>query len=151
MFDDIHRKVTTKRDTDSYTSHKALDALPKDRLLTYVRTKGSVTEHDNDQDQHVVRMFAMHQLMFLRLKAWVSDKVRAEIDRDDFTQMTFPMGHRQSSKSEDEPLCLGQLAPSGGADFILPSVPTRLLYGTNLRKLQDRPQQHHLLGQASNV
>jgi hypothetical protein len=52
----------------------------------------------------------MHQLMFLRFKAWGSDKIQTKIGRDDFTQITFPMNHQQSSRSEDEPLCLGLLA-----------------------------------------
>lgn len=41
----------------------------KDRLITYANTDGVITEHDEELDLPLVRAFAIHQLMFLRLGA----------------------------------------------------------------------------------
>jgi hypothetical protein len=111
-FQAVHDRVVADDQADEYTYDKAIHSLLKERLSTYVNEDGRITEQDDELDLHLVRTFAIHLLMFLRLKAWREDKEegKIEIGRHDFTQMAFPMHYRQSSKAEDEPLCLGLLA-----------------------------------------
>jgi hypothetical protein len=105
-------QTETEAQREEYKYDNALKAMMTDRLATYMRNDGVVTDDDDILDIYALRTFAMNRLMFLRIYAWNSKKMNTlrESGQLDFEQMAIPMNYRASSKAEDEPLCLALIA-----------------------------------------